>query len=370
MKNLLFIFLIFSISWINGQDVTQATLEGRWFNEDIPGSFAFDNAYNEIWGLAVNGVEIAVIGSTLGTHFIDVTDPSSCEEIFFVEGGTAGESIIHRDYHDHKGFLYAVADEGSNSTLQIIDISNLPSSIDVVFDDNAPIRRTHNLFIDTANNMLYTGISQGTSNQFSPLRVFDITNPTDPVEVGDFDNFEGFTVSQIHDLYVEDNIGYLNCGPGGFAIVDFTNMVEPKTLASLRTSEYPQSGYNHSGWLSEDGTHYYMADETHGMDMKVLDVSNLPDINITSFINAGSTSEFTIPHNQIVHDNLLFSSYYYDGLAVHDLTDPANPVLSYVFDTSTRDHRENYEGAWGVYPFLPSGNVLVSDMQEGLFGSI
>ncbi|MEL6942837.1 MAG: T9SS type A sorting domain-containing protein, partial [Bacteroidota bacterium] len=31
------------------------------------------------------------------------------------------------------------------------------------------------------------------------------------------------------------------------------------------------------------------------------------------------------------------------------------------------NHRDNYEGAWGVYPFLPSGNILVSDMQEGLF---
>jgi hypothetical protein len=26
-----------------------------------------------------------------------------------------------------------------------------------------------------------------------------------------------------------------------------------------------------------------------------------------------------------------------------------------------------YQGAWGAYPYLPSGNILVSDMQNGLF---
>jgi hypothetical protein len=28
---------------------------------------------------------------------------------------------------------------------------------------------------------------------------------------------------------------------------------------------------------------------------------------------------------------------------------------------------DNYKGAWGVYPYLPSGRVLVSDMQTGLW---
>ncbi len=361
--------LLFAIFFFNlsAQEVQTAVLEGRWFDETIPGSNAYDNAYNEVWGLAINGYEIAIIGSTLGTHFIDVTDPNNPEQIHFVEGGTAGPAIIHRDYHDHNGYLYAVADEGNNSTLQIIDISQLPDAIEVVFDDNALIRRTHNLFIDTTSSILYTGISQGTNNNYSPLRVFDISNPIDPVEIGDFNSFGNFNISQVHDLYVNNNIGYLNCGPGGFAVVDFTDMDNPTALATLTTADYPQSGYNHSGWLSDDATHYYMADETHGMDIKVMDVSNLPDIEITAFIDAGSTDQYSIPHNQIVHENYLYSSYYYDGLIIHDITNKSQPTLAYTFDTSDIDHRNNYEGAWGVYPLLPSGNVLVSDMQEGLF---
>jgi hypothetical protein len=29
--------------------------------------------------------------------------------------------------------------------------------------------------------------------------------------------------------------------------------------------------------------------------------------------------------------------------------------------------RSEFAGAWGVFPFLPSGNVLISDLERGLF---
>ena len=37
------------------------------------------------------------------------------------------------------------------------------------------------------------------------------------------------------------------------------------------------------------------------------------------------------------------------------------------FNTASAVIKRSFEGAWGVYPHLPSGNILVSDMQEGLF---
>lgn len=54
-------------------------------------------------------------------------------------------------------------------------------------------------------------------------------------------------------------------------------------------------------------------------------------------------------------------------MQVFDIRDRENPKRIMHYPTSTIPNGGSYEGAWGVYPFLPSGNILVSDMQEGLF---
>ena len=343
---------------------TEANLLGRWSDPSIIGSATFDNAYNEIWGYASNGREYAIIGSTAGTHFIDVTDPTQPQELFLVPGADNGSNIIHRDYHDLDGFLYVVADEGA-STLQIIDLRFLPAKVEVLYDSDELLRRSHNIFIDEATRRLYTLIAGGGPASFDAMRVYDITDPLNPVLLSRINNIGTFTFSQVHDGFIKDNIAYLNLGPGGFCIADFTDPVNPVILGTL--TDYPQSGYNHSGWLSNDGNYYYMADETWGMDIKVLDVSDPSDIEVVGFINAASAAPTTIPHNQVVACDFLYVSYYYDGLQVYDISDPSNPVRSHFYDTSSRPDARNYEGAWGVYPFLPSGNILVADMQEGLF---
>ena len=73
-------------------------------------------------------MEFAVIGSTMGTHIIDITNPSSPSEIAFIAGENQGSGVTHRDFHTMDNYLYAVCDQGA-STLQIIDIGNLPNSI-------------------------------------------------------------------------------------------------------------------------------------------------------------------------------------------------------------------------------------------------
>ncbi len=370
MKNLLFICIALLSFQAIGQ-VEQATLLGQWSDDTLVGSNAFDNTYNEIWGLAVNGREFAVIGTTLGTHIIDVTDPRNPVEIEVIEGAVTGPSIIHRDYHDDGCFLYVVADEPTNpnanelSTLQIIDISELPESVKVVYDSDELFFRAHNIFIDEPNDRLYAFIANGGGMPFSAMRIYDISNPVNPQFLATHNELGGLNISQVHDGYVLDNMAYLNLGPNGFGIADFTDPVNPVLLGTL--DNYPEQGYNHSGWLSEDGQYYYMSDETHGMRMKVVDVSDPTDLDIVEFFNAGNPAETSIPHNQIVACDYLYVSYYYDGLQVYDISNPANPVRVAEFDTSSEPDARSFKGAWGVYPFLPSGNILVADMQEGLF---
>lgn len=362
MRLVIFYFLV-TVSSLVAQP-KEATLLGRWQDTTLVGSTIHKNVYNEIWGYAIPGHEYAIIGTTAGTHFIEVTDPTQPEEVFFIPGADQGGVIIHRDYHDYKGYLYAASDEG-NSTLQIIDLQQLPDTVTVVYDSDELIKRSHNIFIDTTNALLYSLISRGGVSDWSAMTIFDISNPIEPQFVQKYNQLGALSISQVHDAFIQDNIGFLNLGPNGFAIADFSNPKEAVLLSTL--TDYPDRGYNHSGWLSENCSHYYMADENHGYDMKVLEVSDLCSPEIEGQFNAEVPSPTSIVHNQVVACNYLYTSYYYDGLRVYDLSTPSDPALVLFYDTYPDAEGRQYRGAWGVYPFLPSGNILLSDMQYGLF---
>lgn len=339
----------------------------NWDDPTIVGSNAYDNAYNEIWGVVANNKEYAVVGSTKGTHFIDVTDVQNAGEVTsaFVVPGQAGGSIIHRDYHDYQCYLYAVADEGVNSTLQVIDYSDLPNSTSVVHSSNSIIRRSHNIFVDTANAVMYAVGSDRPGTSYIPLMTISLADPENPTLISDITSIQGQTVSGAHDIYVLDAIAYINIGNNGFVIADFSNPGNPTLLGTL--DSYPQQGYNHSGWLSDDGNYYYLADETHNKDLKVLDVSDPSNIQVVGFFNAGNNSGTSIPHNLLVRGDYLYVSYYYDGVQVYDISNPAMPVRHTFYDTYPGPDANNYKGVWGIFPFLPSGNFIASDMQTGLY---
>ena len=62
-------------------------------------------------------------------------------------------------------------------------------------------------------------------------------------------------------------------------------------------------------------------------------------------------------------------SNYRRGLTVFDITDPNQPNEIGFFDTypSPAENSATFAGAWGTYPFLPSGNILITDSSYGLF---
>lgn len=335
----------------------------NWNDESIVGTTWYDNAYNEVWGIVVNEREFAIIGSTSGTHIFDVTDPVNSEQVQFIAGAAVGPAIVHRDYHDRNGYLYAISDEG-NSTLQIIDIKNLPDTAVVVYDSNELIKTSHNIFIDEALNKMYA-CNVRTANSgwnSTSLAIFDIENHENPVHLLNYE-VPG-TSYGVHDMWVKNDTAFLNNGGDGLFVVDFTDLTSPQMIGSL--TEYPDKGYNHSGWPTADMTTYVMADEDWGHDMKVLDISDLSNISVTATFSS-EVDPNSIPHNQLIKDNYAYVSSYHDGLQVYDISDQENPTKVASFSTYLMDDHDSYKGAWGVYPFLPSGNILVSDMQYGLY---
>ena len=351
---------------VTAQTSLNTSLLYHWMDSTIIGTSLYDNAYNEVWGMAYNNKEFAVIGSTDGTHIFDVTDPASSSQVAYIPGAAQGTAIVHRDYHDFDGYLYIVCDEGS-STLQIVDISDLPNSFNIVYDSDSLIKRAHNIFIDESTSHLYVCSEKqiGVGNNFNALHIYDLSNPELPTHWYTYND-----VSHVHDAYVKNDTAFLNCGNQGLRIVDFS-MVAPllavmhEELGSLTT--YPDAGYNHSGWLTDDGNYYVMADENHGYEMKILDVSDYSNPTVVSTFFSGVSQMESMPHNQIINGNYVYTAHYHDGIYIHDISDPNNPILVAFYDTFDPTHYNSYMGAWGVYPFLPSGNILVSDMQTGLY---
>lgn len=360
MKKLFTLLLIFSAFISRSQTSLNMDSLFNWRNTDLVPSTAHFNTYNEIWGYAKGGAEYAIIGSTAGTHIFDVTDPGNSEEVVFLDAANTGPSVIHRDYHDYADHLYIVCDEGA-STLQIADLTFLPDSAPIVYDSNALFPRSHNIFIDTSSARMYVC---GGTVQFAVYSLADPANPTllvnCPADVPFWSS-----IGYIHDVYVRGDTAYLNAETRGFFIVDFSDLNDITMIGSLDT--YPQSGYNHSGWVMPDQPYYAFADETHGMDIKIVDISDMSDLVVTDTIGS-DVNEFSIPHNLIYTEDYLFVSYYFDGVYMFECSDPAHPSLAGYYDTSTEPHQNGwYRGCWGVYPFLPSGNILASDMQTGLW---
>jgi hypothetical protein len=54
-------------------------------------------------------------------------------------------------------------------------------------------------------------------------------------------------------------------------------------------------------------------------------------------------------------------------LQVFDISNPNNPIKAGYYDTYPSIYCSGFKGNWGVDPQLPSGIILVSDVQSGLF---
>ncbi len=350
----IFLFLsLFNTTNVSAQSI-EANLLGVWDDTSLPIANSINNRYNDIWGVVVGNVEYAVVGSCNGVHFIDIDNPAGPTEVAFVEGAVMGTGIIHRDYHSYQNYLYTVADEGFNSTLQVIDFSGLPNSVELVYDSNEFLSQAHNIFIDEENARLYTTNGQ----------LLSLADPAQPTFLDNLGSHGLPMPNTSHDIFARDNILYVNGGNSGFYVVDYNDATNPVLLGSM--TDYPQQGYNHAGWLSDDGNHYYLCDETHGTDVKSITVEDFSDIQVIEVFNSGSTSLDHISHNAMVRGDLLFVSYYYDGLQVFDISNPEKVFRKFHYDTYPDVDDDFFAGAWGIYSLLPSGKILLSDMQYGM----
>ncbi|MEN8136903.1 MAG: choice-of-anchor B family protein [Bacteroidota bacterium] len=321
------------------------SLEGRLQYPDV--------GLNDIWGYSVDGNEYALVGTYEGISIVDVTDPKKPTELNYVKTVNSVwkdiKTYSHYAYVTHG--IYSSSDKAQG--LLIIDLNTINSEemstwtykIDGIYET------AHNIFIDENGIAYIFGV-----NEIGGALILDLKDsPTSPEYLSYYQNH------YLHDGYVKDNTLY-GCADknGYFVVVDVNDKANPKDVV---TSETPNRT-THNAWLSDDARTLYTTDERKSAYITSFDVSN-PDNIVKLDMIRSKYSEQSIPHNTVVNGDFLISSYYAQGVQLVDASKPDNLVEVGRYDTTPVDKAE-FNGAWGVYPYLPSGNILVSDTETGL----
>lgn len=342
-------------------------LRSSWDDPTLSSGFV---KYNDIWGYADdNGREYAILGSLDFTIFIDITDPDNPVEVDRIAGGS---SCTWRDFKVYGHYAYGVADN-CDGGLEIFDLSNLPISVTKVYDDNEFLNDTHNLFIDTSAGKLY-GVGFRSSERSEDIVILDIaTNPEVPqlirgVELPNASSTDDY----VHDIYVRNDTAFCSQGfQGFFHVYDLTDVETLIFDDLLPFASIETNGYTHSNWLSDDGNTLVICDENNNRPVIVADFSTKTSITQTSTIKSTLLApEHTnsIAHNPfIINNDFVAISYYDDGLQIYRIDDANAPFRAGYYDTDTITTSYNADGAWGIYPYLPSGNIIGSDVTYGLF---
>jgi choice-of-anchor B domain-containing protein len=355
-------FVLLFPLWSIAQSNFNVQLLDNWTDDGIVAGFN-DMRYSDCWGYESDGQEYAMLGSTEGVHFFKITNDDRFELIDFVAGNFSSPAVVHRDIKIYKNYAFIVCDEGSSS-LQIVDLQNLPNSVNVVYENDSSFTRVHNLFIDEENELMYACSVQPSQNgilqPLIPMQVYSIADVINPTLL-----YSGpSAIPEVHDAFVRDNIAYLNCGFDGVRVYDFSDPSNPIFLQNFNF--YQDQGYNHQGWLSPDGSKYVFADETNGSSVKSCSVNANNEIQVRGRVSTNS-DEGSVPHNVMITDEFAFVAYYNEGLRVYDIRAQLPTEIAH-YDTYPEDEDLfKMNGAWGVYSQLPSERILVSDRKYGLY---
>lgn len=319
---------------------------------ELLGHLSYNQELSDIWGYAdEEGNEYALVGVYDGFSVVDVTDPENPEEIYF----KSGPQSIWRDIKTWGNYAY-VCNESSGGVL-IVDLSPLPdgeiTSTTTFTGDNYPFSSAHNLYIDEFGKLYIFGSNNGSGGAIICNVSSDPMNPTE--------------ISRFNDTYLHDGMARGDTLWGAAIYQGQLLAIDVSTPSNTVMGSVTTPGqFAHNCWISDDGTHVFTTDEISNGYIGAFDVEDLGNMYETDRVQS-SPGEDVIPHNVFVRNNFLITSYYTDGIVIHDAINPSNITEVGNYDTSPDYSGSGFHGAWGVYPFLPSGNIIASDIEEGLY---
>lgn len=320
---------------------------------------------NEVWGyVSPSGREYALVGLECAVGFVEVTDPVNPVIVAEIPGPCS----IWRDMAIFQQRAYNVIDSTGNG-LQIIDLTNIDSGVVTLTATTTPggLAQAHNIAINEDTGFAYAV----STNINSGMVVLDLSTPTNPPVAGQW------TGASVHDVLVVSytsgpfagrEIAFASSTSSGLKIVDVT---DKSNMFTRSTVLYPNTSIAHQAWLSEDRRYLFLGDEGDetggGVETTTTYVFDVQDLDAAFLVTTFTNEQCAIDHNMMVRGSRLFQANYTTGLRVFDVSNVNAVTEIGFFDTHPENNATTFDGAWGVYSALPSGIVLVSDIQRGLF---
>ncbi len=332
---------------------------------------------NDIWGWTdpSNGKEYAIVGVQNGTSFVDISNPSNPTVLGFLPSHN-NSSSLWRDIKVVNNYAYIVSEAGGHG-IQAFDLTRLRSvaSPPVTFTPDGragDIGNAHNIVALEETGYV---IAVGAGTASGGLVFFDVNaDPANPNLVGTFGS-DGYTHDAICFVYRGPDKAYIGreiCigyNEDTNTIVDVT---DKSNMVQISKTPYAGSSYTHQGWVTDDHRYMLVNDELdesnrgHNTRTYIFDISNLDN---PSFLGFYEHPFGAIDHNLYIKGRYAYLSNYRSGLRILDIGDIANANLTEIagFDTYQPSNSGQFNGAWSNYPYFDSGNVIVSDIEEGLF---
>ena len=338
---------------------------------------------NDNWGWTdpVTGREYALVGRNDGTSFVDITDPTNPVLVGDLpKPWDTPPSQLWRDIKTYKDHAFVVADGAGEHGMQVLDLTRLrdvsPDDMPVLFEPDVHYTRigsSHNIAINEETGIAYTIGGGGAGDTCGGgLHMINIDDPRNPEFVGCAPT--GGTHDTQCVIYRGPDEDYqgrelcFNSNGQVFQIQDVTDKDNPEVVG---TGSSPNPAYIHQGWLTDDHHYFFQDDESDVIAGNaettrtlIWDVSDIEDpVLVREFMGSMPASA----HNLYIKDDLMYQANYLYGLHVLDISDPENPREVAYFDTAPYKEGPGFGGAWSNYPYFPSGTVIVTSMQEGLF---
>lgn len=303
------------------------------------------------------GKEYALVGVENGMSIVDVSDPDNPFQVIQLPW-VAGPNQIWKEIKVYKKHAYVVSEAGGG--VQIADLSFLPA-VNVPYTYWSPtvmgtqLSTIHALHVDTTLGNLYL---YGSNVGVGGAIVASLANPASPVYLGIFNQ------AYVHDGYVDNDTLYGSEIYDGFMdIIDFTNKSNPVSIATVTTP----GAFTHNTWTSPDKKTVFTTDEKQNSFLTAYDISDYGNISELDRIQSNPGSNSIVHNTHILPTNYAVTSWYKDGFTIVDVSRPHNMIQVGNYDTYPAGSGNGFHGDWGIYPFLPSGTIVVSNIEDGLF---